>query len=52
MGLLSLGKPLHWDQTEKVADHVRSHGIRQLRSIFHRLKGRQHDVLLWGDEVR
>lgn len=51
MGLLSLGKPLHWDQTEKVADHVRSHGIRQLRSIFHRLKGRQHDVLLWGDEV-
>lgn len=51
MGLLSLGTPLHWDECRKYADHVRQHGIIQLLNIMRRLQDRQHDVLLWGDEV-
>ncbi|KAI8802202.1 glutamate-cysteine ligase-domain-containing protein [Cladochytrium replicatum] len=51
MGLLSLGTPLSWDEAQKHADHVRSHGITQLLNIFHRLKTRKKDHLLWGDEV-
>eukprot|EP00049_Salpingoeca_infusionum_P025962 m.22897 g.22897 ORF g.22897 m.22897 type:complete len:629 (+) comp8430_c0_seq3:84-1970(+) len=51
MGLLSAGKPLEWPEVKKVAEHVRQHGIIQLINVFKRVKDRQHDVLLWGDEV-
>ena len=51
MGLLSLGTPLHWDQAKHYADHVRYHGITQFLNIWDRLKDRQGDELLWGDEV-
>ena len=52
MGLLSTGTPLDWEQAHEHADHVRTHGIAQFLTIFHRLKERQNDNLLWGDEVR
>jgi glutamate--cysteine ligase catalytic subunit len=52
MGLLSLGTPLHWEDAKKHADHVRYHGITQFLSIWNKLKDRQGDELLWGDEVR
>lgn len=51
MGLLSLGTPLAWDEGKKYADHVRDHGITQFLHIWDRLKDRQGDELLWGDEV-
>jgi glutamate--cysteine ligase catalytic subunit len=51
VGLLSLGTPLHWDQAKHYADHVRYHGITQFLNIWDRLKDRQGDELLWGDEV-
>ena len=51
MGLLSLGTPLHWDQAKHYADHVRYHGVTQFLNIWDRLKDRQGDELLWGDEV-
>lgn len=51
MGLLSLGTPLPWLEGKKYADHVRSHGITQFLHIWERLKNRQGDELLWGDEV-
>jgi glutamate--cysteine ligase catalytic subunit len=52
MGLLSLGTPLKWEDAKKHADHVRTHGIAQFLSIWNKLKDRQGDELLWGDEVR
>jgi glutamate--cysteine ligase catalytic subunit len=52
MGLLSLGTPLHWEDAKKHADHVRYHGITQFLNIWSKLKDRQGDELLWGDEVR
>lgn len=51
MGLLYLGTPLAWDDAKKFADHVRNHGINQFLHIWDRLKDRQGDELLWGDEV-
>ncbi|KAF8829034.1 hypothetical protein HHX47_DHR3001132 [Lentinula edodes] len=51
MGLLSAGTPLSWDDTKKVADHIRSHGITQFLHIWDRLKDKNGDELLWGDEI-
>ncbi|XP_068152614.1 glutamate--cysteine ligase isoform X2 [Drosophila tropicalis] len=51
MGLLSEGSPLSWEETKKLADHVREHGINQFINLYHRLKDRQGDILKWGDEV-
>uniref|UniRef100_A0A8C7S6P7 Glutamate--cysteine ligase n=1 Tax=Oncorhynchus mykiss TaxID=8022 RepID=A0A8C7S6P7_ONCMY len=51
MGLLSKGSPLNWEETKKYADHVRKHGIVQFLNIYNKVKERQKDVLLWGDEV-
>jgi hypothetical protein len=51
MGLLSEGQPLSWAETKKFAEHVRQHGISQFICQFHRLKKREGDNLLWGDEV-
>lgn len=52
MGLLYLGTPLVWDEAKQYADHVRTHGITQFLHIWDRLKDREGDELLWGDEVR
>ncbi|KDE03374.1 glutamate-cysteine ligase catalytic subunit [Microbotryum lychnidis-dioicae p1A1 Lamole] len=51
MGLLALGTPLEWKDAKQHADHVRSHGIEQFLKIWHRLKDRTGDSLLWGDEI-
>ncbi len=51
MGLLSEGSPLTWEETKKQAEHVRKHGILQFINLYHRLKDRSNDCLLWGDEV-
>ncbi|KAL8805539.1 MAG: hypothetical protein Q9182_001908 [Xanthomendoza sp. 2 TL-2023] len=51
MGLLALGTPLEWSDAQKAADKVRQWGIEQLLSIWRRAKGKERDVLRWGDEV-
>lgn len=52
MGLLTEGSPLSWDETHKLANHVREHGIQQFIHLYERLRDRQGDILKWGDEVR
>jgi hypothetical protein len=52
MGLLALGTPLPWSDAKQHAEYVREHGIEQFLNIYHRLKDRTGDRLLWGDEVR
>jgi glutamate--cysteine ligase catalytic subunit len=52
MGFLNPGTPLGWDDAMKHAEHVRDHGVTQFLHIWDRLKDRQGDELLWGDEVR
>lgn len=51
MGLLVTGTPMPWAEAKQHAGYVREHGIGQFLKIWHRLKDRTGDVLLWGDEV-
>ncbi|KAG9046203.1 hypothetical protein FS837_004874 [Tulasnella sp. UAMH 9824] len=51
MGLLVLGKPLAWDDSKQFAPLVKEHGVTQLINIWKRLKDRDGDQLLWGDEI-
>lgn len=51
MGLLTEGSPLSWEETKKLADHVRQHGVIQFINLYKQLRDRQGDVLKWGDEV-
>lgn len=50
MGLLTEGNPLSWEETKKLSDHVRKHGIIQFINLYARLKDRQGDTLQFGDE--
>ena len=51
MGLLSLGTPLAWEDAQKLADHIRFHGITQFLHTWDRVRDRRGDELFWGDEV-
>ncbi|KAJ5797481.1 uncharacterized protein N7503_006777 [Penicillium pulvis] len=51
MGLLALGTPLEWPEAKKRAQQVREWGIEQLLANWRRARGKERDVLLWGDEV-
>lgn len=51
MGLLTEGSPLSWEETKKLADHVKQHGVTQFINLYKRLRDRKGDVLKWGDEV-
>ncbi|KAB5590747.1 Glutamate-cysteine ligase catalytic subunit [Ceratobasidium theobromae] len=51
MGLLFLGTPLSWEEGQKYADYIREHGVTQFLNIWRRLKDREGDTLLWGDEI-
>lgn len=52
MGLLTEGNPLSWEETKKLAEHVRQHGVEQFINLYSKLRDRTGDVLKWGDEVR
>ena len=51
MGLLSLGTPLEWETAVPFTSHVKTQGIAQFLAIWHRVKTRRRDELIWGDEV-
>lgn len=52
MGLLSLGTPLDWQDTKKLADHVRDHGITQFLETWKKWEDvKKGKGFLWGDEV-
>lgn len=51
MGLLTLGHPLSWEETQKYTQMIREHGIEQFIHLYKKLKDRRNDGLKWGDEV-
>ncbi|KAG8735686.1 hypothetical protein FRC10_010275 [Ceratobasidium sp. 414] len=51
MGLLFLGTPLSWEEGKQHADYIREHGVTQFLNIWRKLKDREGDNLLWGDEI-
>jgi len=51
MGVLTVGKPLSWDQAAKHRQYVREHGLHQFLKTFARVKDITNDRLFYGDEV-
>lgn len=51
MGLLTEGSPLSWEETKRLSESVKKHGIIQFINLYRKLQDRQRDVLKWGDEV-
>ncbi|CEO95021.1 unnamed protein product (mitochondrion) [Plasmodiophora brassicae] len=51
MGLLAVGSPLSWEQSQQYLQHVKKHGIAQFIATYRRLKDRSNDAFLWGDEI-
>lgn len=51
MGLLTVGSPLNWPETKKVALFIREQGIKQFLSLYHKLNSRMKHTLKWGDEI-
>lgn len=51
MGLLTVGKPLDWEDAGRYRGYVRQHGIQQFLNTYNRVKDITADELLWGDEV-
>ncbi|KAJ5549427.1 hypothetical protein N7513_006661 [Penicillium frequentans] len=47
MGLLALGTPLEWPEAKKRSPAA----VQQLLANWRRARGKERDVLLWGDEV-
>ena len=52
MGLLTVGRPLSWEESKKYADKVRHDGVAQFIAAYKRLRDRKDDELKFGDEVR
>ncbi|PVU93659.1 hypothetical protein BB561_003117 [Smittium simulii] len=51
MGLLSLGTPLDWEEAKLYSEHVKENGIQQFLNIWRKIKHKDRDSLLWGDEI-
>lgn len=51
MGLLTVGKPLSYEETMKLSKYVRDHGISQFLATWHRVKEIKDDQLKFGDEI-
>ena len=51
MGLLTVGRPLSWEESRPFREYVAQHGVIQFLKLYHRLKDRQRDCLKWGDEI-
>jgi glutamate--cysteine ligase catalytic subunit len=51
MGLLSLGTPLSWEEAVKLADHVRSEGIKQFINAYKKGQNHNPNFWTWGDDV-
>lgn len=54
MGFLESGSPMRWEDTPEyhaILDYVIEHGIVQFLEVYHKVKDRKNDVLLWGDEL-
>ncbi|RDD36149.1 Glutamate--cysteine ligase catalytic subunit [Trichoplax sp. H2] len=51
MGILTNGTPLTWDEIKEYITLIKSQGIRQFISLYHRLSNRPNDILKWGDEL-
>lgn len=52
MGLLTVGKPLKWEDAAKAREYVKEHGVDQFINNFkHNKEAFQGTEFMWGDEI-
>jgi hypothetical protein len=51
IGLLKVGVPKTWDDSQKNLGYIRNAGVKQFMSTYNRVKDLKGDALLWGDEI-
>ena len=51
MGLLTVGKPLTPEETWRLSQYVREHGITQFLNNYFKVKDLSNDELRYGDEI-
>ncbi|CAE7524816.1 GCLC [Symbiodinium sp. CCMP2456] len=51
MGLLKVGKPLHWNDSLEHCHYIRRHGVLQFMANYRRLRHLANDRLFYGDEI-
>ena len=51
MGLLKVGKPLHWKDSLDHCQYIRRHGVLQFIATYRRLQHLENDRLFYGDEI-
>jgi hypothetical protein len=51
IGLLKVGVPKTWDDSQKNLGYIRNAGVKQFMSTYNRVKDLKGDELLWGDEI-
>ena len=51
MGLLKVGKPLHWNDSLEHCHYIRRHGVLQFIATYRRLQHLENDRLFYGDEI-
>ena len=51
MGLLKVGKPLHWNDSLEHCHYIRRHGVLQFMATYRRLRHLANDRLFYGDEI-
>ncbi|CAH8525209.1 unnamed protein product [Schistosoma rodhaini] len=51
MGLLTIGSPLNWPETKKIASFIQEQGIKEFLLLYHKLNSRMKHTLKWGDEI-
>ena len=51
MGLLTVGEPLSSEETTKVSNYIREHGVTQFLNTWRRVKDIANDELRFGDEI-
>lgn len=51
MGFLVKGDTLVWADSVQFLEHVKKHGLQQFLNLYNKVKTRESDRFLWGDEV-
>lgn len=51
MGLLTVGKPLSPEETFRLSQYIRDHGITQFLNNYFKVKDLSNDELRYGDEI-
>ena len=51
MGLLTVGKPLSPEETFRLSQYIRDHGVTQFLNNYFKVKDLSEDELRYGDEI-